>query len=167
MRKDPLYEQLRELSWQGPLTAQEEARLAEWLAAHPETQAEWDSEASLNRALDGLGNVPIASNFTARVLAAAQREAADTRRRKEAARSLPFPWLRWLPRATVAAVILAAGLLSYQHVQETRREQVAHSLAAMSHIPSVPNPEVLEDFDAIAALGTAPAADEELLRVLQ
>jgi anti-sigma factor RsiW len=167
MSKDPLYEQLREISWRRKLTPDEEARLAEWLAAHPDDQSEWESEINLNRALAGIAPAPVPSNFTARVLAAAKRDAAVSQRADRRALSSGTWWLRFLPKAAVGAVVLAAGLLSYHHVQETRREEVARSLSAISQIPSVPSPEVLKDFDVIAALGSNPPADEELLQVMQ
>jgi anti-sigma factor RsiW len=163
MSKEPLYDQLREISWRRKLTPDEEALLAEWLAAHPEDRSDWESDLNLNRALAGIAPAPVPSNFTARVLAAAKRDAAFSER----SRSSGTGWLRWLPKAAVAAVVLAAGLLSYHHVQETRRDDVARSLSAISQIPSMPSPAVLKDFDAIAALGSNPSADEELLQVMQ
>src|SRR5690242_7846211 len=111
--KDPLYERLREISWQRKLIPEEEAQLSEWLSAHPEALGDWESEVSLNQALAGLANVPVASNFTTRVLEAAKREAAAAGREQRQASN--GWWLRWLPKAAVAAVVLAAGLLSYHH----------------------------------------------------
>lgn len=165
--KDPLYERLREISWQRKLTPEEEAQLAEWLAAHPEEQVDWDSEIDLNRLLESLPNVPVANNFTARVLDAAKREAAATERPHSKSLSPRAWWFGWLPKAALGAVVLAAGLVSYHHVQESHREEVARSLTAISQLPSVPSPEVLKDFDTIAALGSTPPADEELLKVMQ
>ena len=165
MSKDPLYKHLREISWQRKLTAEEEMRLSECLAAHPEVHADWELETELNQVLGALPNVPVANNFTARVLDAASREAiADERTHR---RSHSAWWSRWLPKAALAAVVLAAGLLSYHHVQETRREEVARSLNTISQLPSVPSPEVLKDFDTIAAMSSTPPADEELLKVMQ
>ena len=43
MSSDPIYDQLRELSWRRKLTGAEEARLRAWLAAHPEAQADWEA----------------------------------------------------------------------------------------------------------------------------
>jgi hypothetical protein len=34
-------------------------------------------------------------------------------------------------------------------------------------VAAVPGPDALRDFDAIRALDTSPAADEELLRLMQ
>jgi anti-sigma factor RsiW len=165
MSKDPLFEQLLEISWQRPLTPAEEARLGQWLAAHPEYQAEWEAECGLNRILESLPNVPVANNFTSRVLEAARRTAVASKPGRVDRRA-PW-WLRWFPRTAIAAAVVAAGLLSYHHLQEAHREEVARSLTALSRIPAVPGPDVLKDFDAIAALGSTPPADEELLKVMQ
>ena len=167
MSKDWQYERLREISWQRPLTPAEQAELSQWLESHPEARDDWEADRNLTGALANLPNVPVANNFTSRVLAAAQREAAATARGQGRAPSPAQWWLRWLPKAAVAAVVLAAGLLSYHHVQESHREEVARSLTTISQLPAVPGPEVLKDFDAIAALGSTPPADEELLRVMQ
>jgi len=165
--KDSPYDRLREISWQRKLTPEEEAQLSEWLTAHAEDQEDWELELRLNRELAGLPNVPVSTNFTARVLSSAQLEAASTERVPVGKATQGAWWLRWLPKAAVAAVVLAAGLLSYHHILETRREEVAQSVATISQLPSVPNPEVLKDFDAIAALSSTPAADEELLKLMQ
>src|SRR5262249_28834632 len=165
MSKDPLYEHLREISWQRKLTPEEEMQLSEWLATHPEVHGDWESETELNRILEALPNVPVANNFTARVLDAVSREAITDERTHR--RSHSVWWSRWLPKAALAAVVLAAGLLSYHHVQETRREEVARSLTTISQLPSVPSPEVLKDFDTIAAMSSTPPADEELLKAMQ
>jgi ferric-dicitrate binding protein FerR (iron transport regulator) len=165
MSKDPLYEHFLEISWQRALTPAEQARLGEWLAKHPEFDAEWEAESGLNRALEALPNMQVPSNFTARVLDEARRIAVGGEQ-VQASRRLPW-WSRWLPRTSVAAVVVAAGLLSYHHLQESRREEVAQSLTTLSQIPAVPGPEVLKDFDTIAALDSTPPADEELLKVMQ
>ena len=165
MSKDPLYEHFLEISWQRALTPAEQARLGQWLTEHPEFQAEWELENGLNAALEALPNVPMPSNFTARVLDEARRVAvADGP--IHASPAAPW-WSRWLPRTAVAAVVVVAGLLSYHHLEESRREEVAQSLTTLSQIPAVPGPEVLKDFDTIAALGSTPPADEELLKVMQ
>jgi hypothetical protein len=75
---------------------------------------------------------------------------------------------RWLPRAAVAAVVLGAGLISYQQVASaTRRAEYGRSVAAVSGLSSLPGPEVLKDFDAIRVSRPTPQADEELLAALQ
>ena len=115
MTNDPIYNRLRELSWRRKLTAAEAAELQAWLAAHPEARADWEAEAGLNEALGRLPDAPVPSNFTARVLQAVEREAAAELRRRRTWQV----WLRWrwLPKAAVAAVVLGAGLVSYQQVK--------------------------------------------------
>jgi hypothetical protein len=167
MFNDPLYEQLRETSWRRKLTASEEARLSKWLAENPEAQSAWDLEAGLNETLAGLPNVPVASNFTARVLEAAKRDAIADHPEAGRLHQRTSWWTRWLPKAALATVVLGAGLVSYNHIQTTRRAEWALSLTTVSQVPSLPGPEVLSDFDAIAALGSTPPADEELLKLMQ
>jgi anti-sigma factor RsiW len=167
MINDPLYEKLREIGWRRKLNADEEARLSEWLAAHPEAQGGWDSEAALNELLAVLPDVPVASNFTARLLAAARREASTNAPRMGRVGSPAGGWLSWLPKAALGAVVLAAGLVSYNHIQSARRVECAQSLATVSQVGSLPGPDVLSDFDAIAALNSTPPADEDLLKLMQ
>ena len=70
------YQALIEASWRRSLTDDEQARLDSWLRVHPEMHNEWEEESALNRMLEELPEAPVASNFTARVLQAVQREAA-------------------------------------------------------------------------------------------
>ena|SRR5690348_868286 len=167
MRNDPLFNRWREIGWRRKLTAQEEAQLTEWLNAHPDAQAEWESESALNELLTAMPNVPVASNFTARVVAAAGREARAEDRAEETGRIPLSWWRRWAPKAALAVTVIAAGLLSYSHVQSAKRAEWAQSVATVSQVTAIPSPEVLNDFDAIAALSSNPTADEELLQVMQ
>ena len=136
------------------------------MAAHPEARENWEAEAGLNEALGRLPDAPVASNFTARVLQAVERETASERRRRQ--RKWRFAeWLRWLPRAAVAMVILGVGLISFQRVRSPHYRSLVQSVAAVSRVSSLPSPEILEDFDAIRVSNPTPAADEELLAVLK
>jgi anti-sigma factor RsiW len=168
MNKDPFFEDLREKSWRRKLSPDEEERLAEWLAEHPDEQSEWVGESNLNELLEALPDVPVSSNFTARVVQAAQHEAALSQRKKPSLFDFTIGrWTRWLPKAALAAVLLGSGLASYLHMQAARRAEWAETLTTVSQLPSVANPEVLNDFDAIAALSSTPPADVELLKVMQ
>lgn len=166
MTNDPLLNRIRELRWRRKLSAAEEAELRAWLAGHPEAQADWAAEANLGELLDRLPDVPVASNFTARVLQAVERESS--------APGHPSPawtgwlsWLRWLPRAAFATVILGAGLIAYHEVVSAHRAQLARSVALVSDVSSLPSPRILEDFDVIQALPATPPADEQLLALLK
>ena len=120
MTNDPIYNRLRELSWRRKLTADEAAELRAWLATHPEAQADWEAEAGLNEALGRLPDVPVPSNFTARVLQASSRKRAAELRRQRGKWQVWLRW-RWLPKVAVAAVVLVAGLVSYQQVAKVAR----------------------------------------------
>jgi hypothetical protein len=167
MTNDPSYNRLRELSWRRKLTAGEASELRTWLAAHPEVLPDWEAEAGLNDALGQLADAPVPSNFTARVLQSVERENASELRRQRRKWQVWRRW-RWLPKAAFAAVVLGAGLVSYQQVARVaRRAEYAQSVAAVSRLASLPAPEVLKDFDAIRVSNPTPLADEELLAALK
>ncbi len=166
MTDDSIHDRLRQLIWRGKLTGAEQARWQAWLAAHPEAQADWEAEAELNAALGRLPDAPVPSNFTARVVQAAEREAA-------AGLCQPggkwgrWPSLRWLPKLALTATVVCAGVVSCLLIQDAQRRSLAESVAAVSAVSSVPSPEILKDFDAIRASSSTPAPDEQLLAALQ
>lgn len=166
MSNDPIYNHLRELSWRRKLTDAEAADMRAWLATHSEAQADWETEARLNAALGQLPDVPVPSNFTARVLQAAQQDVMAELRGRE---GNWWSWLRqrWLPRTAFAAIVVGAGLVSYHQVQGVYRKKLAESVAVVSAVPSLPSPEILKDFDAIRVLEPKTVPDEQLLAVLQ
>ena len=167
MTNNPRFTRLCELRWRRKLTAAEEAELRDLLAAHPEAQADWAAEAGLSELLDRLPDAPVATNFTARVLQAIERDATAQARRP----ALFWRWLHrprgWLPRVAFGAVVIGAGLLSYHEAATARRAQLARSVALVSDVSSLPSPRILQDFDAIRALPPTPPADEQLLALLK
>jgi anti-sigma factor RsiW len=174
MNQQSAYQQLLEQSWRRPLTPAEQAQLRAWLEAHPECRRDWELEAGLNEALRRLPEPPVSNNFTARVLQAAQREAAagtaaPWRSPGRWVATLRDRWspLRWLPGTALAALLVAAGLFSYQRYNHNRHSAMVQSLATVAEIRSLPSPTILKDFDAILALDDAPRADEELLALFQ
>lgn len=120
-------------------------------------------DARLAALLRTLPDKPVASNFTARVLQTIEHENAARRRRS--------PWIilrsgwRWLPRMAMAALVLAFGVLSYQHQAQNRRVQMARSVAVVSQVASLPSADELRDFEAIRRL--SQPADKELLALLR
>ena len=163
MNTDPAYLRLRELSWRRKLTAAEAVELRAYLAAHPEAQSDWETEAALGEVLTRLVDTPVSSNFTARVLQAVEREIAD------------HTWApRWnwacqvlLPRAAVVVAVAGLGLFAYQRYEVVERAKLARSVVAVLDAKSLPSPQVLADFEAIRRLGRTPPADEELLALLK
>ena len=160
------YEKLKEASWRRPLTAAERAWLREWLAAHPQAQELWEGEAALNGLLRRLPKATVSSNFTARVLQAAQRQPAKPawRRRLEM-----FPWLPagWMPRTALAVAMVCSGLLSLHEYEALHRIQKAQAVASVSRLAALPSIDWLENFDTINRMNKVNVADDDLLTVLQ
>jgi len=167
MAQDSSDHSLRETNWQRRLTPVEEAELSSWLATHPEAALDWQEELALSEALHRLPDVPLSSNFTARVVDAAMRETSTEARRHSWRDLQTWSLARWLPRLAFGLVIGAAGFFSFQQLQEVQHENMARSVSVLSEVASVPGPEALRDFEAIRVLDVSPAADEELLRLLR
>ena len=162
------YQALVEASWRRSLTDDEQARLDDWLRTHPEAHNEWDAESALNRLLEQMPEPPVASNFTARVLQAVERETAAAARRESIFERVKR-WF-WRPAPRVAWALLIAGLLGfgYHQHQTNVRNQVAEGLSVMANVAALSDPAVLQDFEAIQRLGqSAPSDDEELYALLQ
>jgi anti-sigma factor RsiW len=166
MTDDPHENPIRELTWRRKLTPSEEAQLSQWLETHPEAQSEQESDMALNEALDLLPDAPLSSNFTARVLRAATAEPALSPPRASVWAAI-FKSLRWLPRMALVALTLGLALISYEHFREAHRVRMARDAAVLSEVISLPGPKGLEDFEVIRAINRTPAADEELLKLLQ
>jgi len=152
-----------EANWRRRLSPAEEAKVHAWLAKHPERRAEWEAESGLGHLLDQLPDAPVPSNFTARVLQAARREAA---------RPVPRPflaelWQRLFPRPAAgvawAVVMLCLSGLAIQQSRQNAREQRAAGLAALGRAAGLSDPNLLADFDAIRHL---PQPDDEELFVV-
>jgi anti-sigma factor RsiW len=158
------YRELMEAGWRRRLTPAEQAQLHAWLAEHPEQRAATEDEAGLSHLLERLPDAPVASNFTALVLQAARREAAQPAPR-------PFLgelWARLFPRPAAGAAWLALmcclGWLAVQQTQSNRLHQRATELVTVSGAAALSDPSLLEDFDAIRRL--PQPEDEELFAVL-
>jgi anti-sigma factor RsiW len=174
MHTNPVDEWL-EIQRQRPLHPHEEERLQACLSRDPELAARWEQEQALTRLLRELPDVPVPSNFNAKVWAAAQRAAVPT-----SPLDRIVGWLR-LPRPVIgpamAACVLAllAGGLGYSQYQSVHRAHMAASLVDIARgmeiaavAAELPAEEVLRDFEAIYQLGRVRSlADEELLAALQ
>jgi hypothetical protein len=164
--QDAEYQNLTETSWHRPLLPGERARLRELLAAHPEWQEAWREDAALSGLLRKWPAAAVSSNFTARVVAAAQCVPAKPawRRRLEL-----FPWLPegWVPRAALGAAMLCCGLLSFHEYEAVRRAQQARAIASVSRLAGLPSIDWMENFDTINRMNKVKVADDDLLTVLQ
>jgi hypothetical protein len=160
--KDVRNDELLRLSMKPALSPDDEARIEAFLATHPEARATWEEERVLGRALQSLPDVPVSSNFTARVMQAINLEDARAER-EQTSRG----WLRvFWPRLSWAGL---AALLAFFFVHEHRlqkRTQVAGDVKLISKdSATLPSADVLRDFDAIEQMRAA--SDDELLIVLK
>ena len=162
----PQQTRIAELSWRRHLTAAEEQELNSLLSADSEAASTWTEELELTRLVGDLPDVPVASNFTARVLDQVNRESAAGGEKRS--RWVDIFNTRWLPRTSVALLVIASGvsIIKLEHRTAERREY-AQSVAAVSEVSSMPSPDVLENFEAVRRLNQTPRPDEELLALLQ
>jgi hypothetical protein len=165
MGTDPIYDKLREISWRRKLSEAEKRELREWLIAHPAVQESLELETGLTEALRKMPNVPVASNFTTRVLQAIEREAIAEARGQGTKWKLWRRLPRWLPKVASATVVLtaAASAYLYHYSVEARQQNLVQRVAKMP----LPNPEILTNFDAIRIVSATPAPDEQLLALFK
>src|SRR5882762_3250969 len=157
------YINLCEIAWRRPLTAEEKAGLESYLLVHPEAQTDWEEEMLLKQLVLTLPDVPVSSNFTARVLQTVELEELQARRTLESA-----PWFRrirlWLPRLAVAGLVIGLGGLSYQQYHLHSLREKAGAVKMVTGIAStLPDMQMWQDFDAIAKLSQPTASQDEIL----
>jgi hypothetical protein len=118
-----------------------------------------DVQKQMRRLLTRLPDVPVASNFTARVMQAIELEEM----RQSRWRLFGWHWRVIIPRTAAATVIVGlAGFTFYQHEIYVQQVALAKSaaLVASQQMPSV---EALRNFDAIQRMGQTARPDNELL----
>jgi len=158
------YKTLLEKRWRHKLTAAEEASVRAWLAQHPESKADWDLDAQLSEALEKLPNVPISSNFTARVLQAVEREAKAP---QSSSSRMPWFFRVLLPRAAVASLILAVGLVTYREHTSAKRAVLVQGVKMVAGVASLPDPDTLQNFDIIRQLPASMGPDRDLIEAMK
>ncbi|MFO1488129.1 MAG: hypothetical protein U1F65_06605 [Verrucomicrobiota bacterium] len=161
---DP-FDHLRETGWRRKLTPAEAAELERKLT-DPAARADWEAETALTEALEGMPEATVSTNFTSRVLLAVEIEQAAARREAEAARRKWF-WRSFFPKTALATVFILMTVFSFREARLEKRQRLARSVAAVSGVASLPDPEILKDFDAIQQLDRSPGPDRELLALLQ
>lgn len=147
---------LRESLWRRKLAGTERAELR----AQPELEA----EARLTGALARLSDVPVASNFTARVMDAIDRE----ERLAERSRGWHWNWRSLFPRLAVStAVLVFAGMSIQRYEVHSQRHEMARTVAMVAVASSQPSVDALADLDAIRRMSQSAHADGDLLADLQ
>ena len=138
--------------WRRQLTAAERAALR----AQPGLAV----EADLTAALAKIPAAAVASNFTARVMAAIELEDAA------AARARGWNWRLLWPRVAVTAAVLVFAGLSVQHfAAHSQRAMLAKNVATVAAAQPLPSVAALNDFDAIQRM--SQHADDQLIALMQ
>ena len=164
--RDDEYKKIRETGWRRALTSEEKAALQKLLDAHPETRQACEEDAALNRILQQWTAPAVSSNFTARVMLAAQNSPAQR------SWSDWFVLEEWLPenrawRVAMCSMVLCVGMFSFHESQVVHRARIARELADVSRVATLPPIEWLKDFDTIKGMSQTKVADDDLLAALQ
>jgi hypothetical protein len=166
------YQKLLELRLQRALLPEEQSRLDELVSQHPEIRDHWDEEMRLSGLLNRLSDAPVSSNFTARTLAAVQKETAP--KRAPGRRLFDALPMRWIHAVTATAAAMAAAWFLYDQKQSAGRAEMAGdvaqvSSAALAHdtLKTEVSLEALMHFEEISRLETPPIVDDDLLAALQ
>lgn len=115
----------------------------------------------LRELLSQLHDVPVASNFTARLMQTIELEEAQS------VWSRSWNWRSLLPRVAFAMLAIGfAGLTFHHHEVYNQRAALAKNVALVAEAQPLPSVDALKNFDAIQRM-SQPRADEELLALLQ
>jgi len=132
--------------------------------AQVRSQPDLAAEARLTAALGRTANVPVASNFTARVMDAIEREEQQTAR----ARGWRWSWRFLVPRVAVAAAVLIFSGVSIQRYEASSyRHQMVRTVAMVATDKSAPSVDTLKDWEAIRRMSQSAHADGDLLAAFQ
>lgn len=149
------YTRLIEIASHRKLKRSEEEAVQQFLSEHPEEQGRWEEEQRLNQCLRALPDVPVSSNFSARVISEVAAQA------RPAGRRIMRPdWIwsgRWARPAmafSLVVLVLAGAGLNIRRTNQVHER--AESIAAMSRVAGLPPVDLLQDFEAIQRLSQAP-----------
>jgi hypothetical protein len=118
-----------------------------------------DAQRQMRGLLTRLPDVPVSSNFTARVMQAIELEEM----RQSRWRLFGWRWRVVIPRTAAATVIVGlASFTIYQHEIYVGQVALAKNAALVASQP-MPSVEALKNFDAIQRMGQTAHPDNELL----
>ena len=164
---DKVYQQLKELSWRRRLSPGEQELLHSCLTTHPKAQQDWEQDRRLSQWLSELPNVPVSSNFTARVMQAARRAPAEKARWYRRMRLPAWFAAGWIPRYATGALLVGLALFSIHQHSQVVQKKMAYDLVKVSQVATLPEIEWMKDFETIDRLTRVQVADSELLTALR
>lgn len=167
MNQPSEYEDLLSIRWIRELNGREQDRLERLLSADPKWKAQWQEDMAVLEAVLRLPDVPVASNFTSRVVAALPC-APD-----ESGPALLLPtkriWFRrlaWAPKWCLGfgfAALLALAVF-YGEYKRAKSMQFVESLTVITESETAPTMEESKHFEFIQELAPVPLeVDWELI----
>jgi hypothetical protein len=160
-------QELIELAWRRRLMPDEQARLRQYLAAHPQARSQWECQAALTRGLNRLPPAPVSSNFTALVLQAVQRTPVRPAWHRHLVLASWLP-AGWVPRLALGATMVCLSLLTIREYQTIQRQQrMTRDLASVGQLATLQPVDWLQNFHTIENLSRVQVADDTLLEVLK
>lgn len=119
-----------------------------------------DVQRQLRDLLARLPNVPVASNFTVRVMNAVELEEM----RRSRWHFGDWNWRVFFPRATATAVVVGFAVFTFhQYEVSSQRHALAENVAFVAGSQPMPSVDALKNFDAIQRMGQSARPDDELL----
>lgn len=169
------FEKLKELALKGRLDKESEKRLKMYIQADPlRSIPDLENEILLGKLLRELPQVPVSSNFTARVLA--EIEAIEAEPLKTAPQGSLLDWLLYhlgYRIGAVATILVLVGFCYFSH-EEFKNVKLANKIVELSNVAPLEEKEskiaveIFKDFEIIQSLGQQSAfVDTELLAALK
>ena len=162
MNQPSEYEDLLSIRWIRELNGWERGRLERLLAADPKWNAEWQEDMAVLAAVRCLPDVPVASNFTSRVVAALPCAPALLLPTKRSW----FRRLAWAPKWCLGfgfASLLALAVF-YGEYQRAKSMRLVESLTVITESETAPTMEELKHSEFIQELAPVPLeVDWELI----
>ncbi len=125
---------------------------------------ELEVEARLTESLAKMPNVPVATNFTARIMDAVDREEAMS----TASRFFRRDWRMLLPRVMATAIVLIfTGIFWERYELSSQRVILVKNVAQVASSKPIPSVDALSNFDAIQRMSQPVTADTEVLALMQ
>lgn len=142
--------------WRRPLTDSERAALRQ--------VPELEVEERLTESLAKMPDVPVATNFTARVMDAVDREESTS----TAFRFFRRDWRMLLPRIMATAIVLIfTGIFWERYELSSQRVTLVKNVAQVASTKPIPSVDALYNFDAIQRMSQPVTADTEVLALMQ
>lgn len=165
MNQDSKYDDLLAIRWIRELTEEEQITLSALLDQDPVLRERWEEDMLILEGVDGLPEVPVASNFTNQVMTQLARRVGGVVGAEEDTASVRW-WQHFgfVPRLGLGFALSLAVFGAFLQYKQGNSAEMIESLAAVTESDTVPTLEELQHFEAIQMLAQVPVdVDWELI----